>query len=143
MRLEPQSVPSADLGRTLIERYSASGSNHMRKQVLELWSRLDINDTARRDLIDRIVIPMLGLNLQATELATDYVEQLCVPFPPENQEAARRCNRVSCRVARVTRSDRRKLDGDGLQREEDSQGSSALASPQQASTREALTTERG
>lgn len=84
--LGSQSVPAADLAHTLIERYSASGNNHMRKQVLELWSRLDINGTAQRELIDRIVIPMLGLNLQATELALDYVEQLCVPFPPKTKK---------------------------------------------------------
>ncbi|HQZ36646.1 MAG TPA: P-loop NTPase fold protein [Ilumatobacteraceae bacterium] len=80
------SVSAADLAQMLIARYTACGNNHQRKQVLELWGRLDISATARRDLIDRIVIPMFGLNQQAKEHALDYVERLCLPFPPKTKK---------------------------------------------------------
>ena len=81
--LGSQSVSAADLAQVLIERYTACGNNHQRKQVLELWARLDLSSAAKRDLIEQIMIPMFALNQQAKEHALDYVDRLCIPFPPK------------------------------------------------------------
>lgn len=86
-------TPDTDIARLIISRYGKCGNNTQRRQVLELWARSGITtDTARRNLIKKILIPLFNLNAdggnsQAAEIGLDYLTRLVQPIPSGTKKA--------------------------------------------------------
>ncbi|MDF2271613.1 P-loop NTPase fold protein [Streptomyces coacervatus] len=84
------SLPDAHTAELLIERYDRASRNPDRRAVLDLWRAANVtNPSARRDLIQTILLPMLEANQGAAELAIQYLPQLMESVPKGMGKAVR------------------------------------------------------
>ncbi|MFJ9706275.1 P-loop NTPase fold protein [Streptomyces sp. NPDC101234] len=76
------SLPDALAAELLIDRYARTSRNPDRRAVLDLWKAANVtHPTARRDLIQAILLPMLDVNQGAAEFALSYLPQLMESVP--------------------------------------------------------------
>ncbi|XUZ29460.1 hypothetical protein ACQVDT_33565 [Streptomyces sp. RMIT01] len=91
-----QQFPDAYVAELLCDRYSNATNRHERQAVLDLWRAADLtSDKAKRLLLDRVLIPMLGTNQTTADTALSYVPSLLKTIPS---------GRLSCPEFRRVRS---------------------------------------
>ncbi|MET9013980.1 P-loop NTPase fold protein [Streptomyces olivaceoviridis] len=84
------SLSDAFAAELLIDRYTRASRNPDRRAVLDLWKVADVTSpSARRDLIQQILLPMLEVNQGAAEYAILYLPQLMQSVPKGMGKAVR------------------------------------------------------
>jgi hypothetical protein len=75
-------LPDAEAARVLTDRFRQTNRNPDRKAALELWTAAAVTAPAvRAELIEQILIPMLGGGQESIRLAIAYLPQLMNAAP--------------------------------------------------------------
>ncbi|MFB7830106.1 P-loop NTPase fold protein [Streptomyces sp. NPDC056056] len=85
-----QQLPDAYVAELLSDRYSNATNRSERQAVLDLWRAADLtSDRAKRLLLDRVLIPMLGTNQTTADTALSYVPSLLKAIPSGRRKTLR------------------------------------------------------
>ncbi|MER8199855.1 P-loop NTPase fold protein [Streptomyces microflavus] len=92
-----QQLPDAYAAELLSDRYDTARNKLERQTVLDLWDAAAVtDDTARRLLLDRVLIPMLSTNQTAADTALSYLPRLVRSIPGGRKKALRQAVEGSC-----------------------------------------------